>query len=112
MTSAETKQELTEEFSGIKYILTSKMRSKLLLSLYKHPKKLEELRNELKKPSATILHGLKELETINLVKKFQKTHQIIVVLELFAVGDEGGFAARRSHWKSGATPARGDGSTP
>lgn len=76
MTSAETKQELTEEFSGIKYILTSKMRSKLLLSLYKHPKKLEELRNELKKPSATILHSLKELETINLVKKFQKSYEL------------------------------------
>lgn len=76
MTSTETKQELTEEFSGIKYILTSKMRSKLLLSLYQEPKKLEKLRKELKKPSATILHGLKELETINLVKKFQKTYEL------------------------------------
>ena len=59
MSTTETKKELAEEFSGIKYILTSGMRSKLLLAIYDGPKNLDELRNELKKPSATILHGLK-----------------------------------------------------
>ena len=59
MTSAETKRELSEEFSGIKYILTSGMRSKLLIAMYENPKNLDELRNELKKPSATILPILK-----------------------------------------------------
>lgn len=76
MTSAEIKEELTEEFSGIKYILTSGMRSKLLLAIYENPKNLDDLRNELKKPSATILHGLKELENINLVKKVQKSYEL------------------------------------
>ncbi|MBE6500215.1 MAG: DUF1724 domain-containing protein [Methanobrevibacter thaueri] len=76
MTSNEIKEELTEEFSGIKYILTSSMRSKLLLTIYENQKNLDELRNELKKPSATILHGLKELETINLVKKVQKSYEL------------------------------------
>lgn len=76
MTNLETKQQLTEEFSGIKYILTSGMRSKILLSIYQNPKNLDDLRNELKKPSATILHGLKELETINLVKKVQKSYEL------------------------------------
>ena len=76
MTNPQTKEELTNEFKNIKYILTSTMRSKLLLTMYNGPKNLEELRNELEKPSATILHGLKELETINLIKKVQKQYQL------------------------------------
>ena len=76
MTNIETKQELTDEFSGIKYILSSGMRSRLLLCIYKNPKNLEDLRQDLKKPSATILHGLKELETINLVKKVKKSYEL------------------------------------
>ena len=76
MTHVDTKKELAEEFSGIKYILTSGMRSRLLLAMYDNPKNLDELRNELKKPSATILHGLKELENINLIKKVQKYYEL------------------------------------
>ena len=76
MTSKDVKNELTEEFSGIKYILTSGMRSRLLLAIYENPKKLDELRGELHKPSATILHGLKELENINLVRKVQKSYEL------------------------------------
>lgn len=76
MTSSEIKQALNEEFSGIKYILTSEMRSKILLAIYGNPKNLDELRTELKKPSATILHGLKELENISLVRKVQKTYEL------------------------------------
>lgn len=72
----ETKQELTREYKDIKYILTSSMRAKLLLALYEIPKNLEELRRDLSKPSATILHGLKELETINLVKRAQKCYEL------------------------------------
>ncbi len=76
MTNMETRQELTNEFSGIKYILSSGMRSRLLLCIYDNPKNLDDLRNDLKKPSATILHGLKELETINLVKKVKKSYEL------------------------------------
>ena len=76
MTSKDVKNELTEEFSGIKYILTSGMRSRLLLAIYENPKKLDELRGELHKPSATILHGLKELENIKLVRKVQKSYEL------------------------------------
>ena len=76
MTNIETRQELTDEFSGIKYILSSGMRSRLLLCIYDNPKNLDDLRQDLKKPSATILHGLKELETINLVKKVKKTYEL------------------------------------
>ena len=59
------KNELKEEYQGIKYILTSTMRTKLLLSIYNESKNLDDLRIELEKPSATILHGLKELENLN-----------------------------------------------
>ena len=76
MTKEETKNKITKEFRGIKYILTSNIRSKILLSLYENPKKLDELREEIKKPSATILHGLKELETMNLLKKVQKDYKL------------------------------------
>ena len=76
MTNLQTKKELNNEFKNIKYILTSKMRTQLILAIYKNSKNLEELRNDLEKPSATILHGLKELETINLVKKIQKKYQL------------------------------------
>ena len=76
MTSHETKKQLTKEFSGLKYILTSEMRSKLLLTIYEDSKNLDDLRNELKKPSATILHGLKELENNNLVRKVQKYYEL------------------------------------
>ena len=76
MTNTQTKRELNEEFGGIKYILTSGMRSRLLLAIYENPKNLDELRTELKKPSATILHGLKELENISLIKKVQKYYKL------------------------------------
>jgi len=76
MTNFQTKKELNQEFKDVKYILTSSMRTKLLLAIYNIPKNLDELRNDLKKPSATILHGLKELETINLVKKNQKYYEL------------------------------------
>lgn len=76
MTNIQTKKELNKEFKDIKYILTSSMRTKLLLAVYNAPKNLDELRKELKKPSATILHGLKELEAINLIRKAQKYYEL------------------------------------
>ena len=76
MTNPQTKKELSKEFKDIKYILTSSMRTKLLLAIYEIPKNLDELRSILKKPSATILHGLKELESINLVRKSQKYYEL------------------------------------
>lgn len=76
MTNIETKKELNDEYKHIKYILTSTMRTKLIITMYESSKNLEELRNELKKPSATILHGLKELESINIVNKVQKKYKL------------------------------------
>ncbi|MCL2156948.1 MAG: DUF1724 domain-containing protein [Methanobrevibacter sp.] len=60
------------EFKHVQHILSSTMRTKLLLSLYNNKKKLAALRDDLKKPSAAILHGIKELEKNSLVNKLDK----------------------------------------
>ena len=73
------KNDLKEEYQGIKYILTSTMRTKLLLSIYNESKNLDDLRIELEKPSATILHGLKELENLNFVKKVWNSHDLTAI---------------------------------
>ena len=76
MSVIRTRSEISTEFRNVKYILTSSMRTMLLLALYNDAKNLDDLRRDLKKPSATILHGLKELETENLVKKVQKYYEL------------------------------------
>lgn len=65
-----------KQYKDMKYILTSTMRTKLIISIYEKSKNLEDLRNELEKPSATILHGLKELENLNYVKKLNKYYSL------------------------------------
>lgn len=73
------------EFRDIKYILTSTMRTKLLISLKECGKNLEALRNDIPKPSATILHGLKELENMHYVKKVNKSYYLTSNGELLTV---------------------------
>lgn len=70
------KEEKNHEFKSVKYLLTSTMRTLLLIILYNEDKTLNEMRDELKKPSATILHGLKELQTHNLIKKEKKVYSL------------------------------------
>ena len=69
MSSSTLKENEPQEFKNVKYLLTSSMRTLILIVLYTNKKNLNEIRDELKKPSATILHGLKELEENNLIKK-------------------------------------------
>ncbi|MBR0271196.1 MAG: DUF1724 domain-containing protein [Methanobrevibacter sp.] len=66
----------TREFKNVKYLLTSSMRTLILVVLYNNNKTLNEIRDELQKPSATILHGLKELEENNLIKKDKKEYSL------------------------------------
>jgi predicted transcriptional regulator len=66
----------SRSFEKVRFILTSKMRTKLLLSLIDGEKNLEGLRMILKKPSATILHGIKELKKERLVCKFNKYYYL------------------------------------
>lgn len=72
-------------YKEMKYILTSTMRTKLIISMHEKSKNLEDLRNELNKPSATILHGLKELENLSYVKKLNKYYSLTSKGYLLAV---------------------------
>ena len=71
-----TNKETYNEFKNVKFLLTSSMRTLILVVLYNKSKTLEEIRKELKKPSATILHGLKELEEISFIKKEKKYYSL------------------------------------
>lgn len=70
------RKDSIEEFKNVKYLLTSSMRTLILVVLYEGGKTLNEIRYELKKPSATVLHGLKELEDSNLLKKDKKEYKL------------------------------------
>ncbi len=74
--STDIKEPNEAEFQNVKYLLTSSMRTLILVVLYNESKNLNEIRNELKKPSATILHGLKELEDNNLIRKERKYYSL------------------------------------
>lgn len=76
MSENAAKNNNTQEFKNVKYLLTSSMRTLILVVLYNDKKNLNEIRNELQKPSATILHGLKELEENNLIKKDRKYYEL------------------------------------
>jgi len=59
----------SEVFNDIKHILTSELRTKLLISLFSSKKELKFIRNDLNKPSTAILHGIRQLKKRNLIKK-------------------------------------------
>ncbi|MBF4468284.1 MAG: DUF1724 domain-containing protein [Methanobrevibacter arboriphilus] len=63
-----------EIFINIKHILTSTLRTRLLICLFSGKKDLKSLRNDLGKPSTSILHGIKELDKLNLIKKEKKSY--------------------------------------
>lgn len=64
------------EFEELRFILNSKMRSKLIMSLFYNGKTLEDLRAVLSKPSSTILHALHELTLLNLISKNGKSYNL------------------------------------
>lgn len=57
------------DFLVVRFLLSSNIRPKLLLLLQGSKCDLNDFRRGLEKPSASILHGLKELESANLIKK-------------------------------------------
>ena len=64
------------DFLVVRFLLSSKIRPKLLLLLSKSNYNLNGFRRDLNKPSASILHGLKELESANLIKKTFQTYSL------------------------------------
>ena len=64
------------DFLAVRFLLASKIRPKLLLLLSESYYDLNGFRRDLDKPSASILHGLKELESVNLIKKNFKYYSL------------------------------------
>lgn len=64
------------DFLAVRFLLASKIRPKLLLLLHNSNNDLNGFRMNLDKPSASILHGLKELESANLIKKDFKYYSL------------------------------------
>lgn len=64
------------DFLVVRFLLASQIRPKLILLLKESDYDLNGFRRDLKKPSASILHGLKELESVNLIKKSFKTYSL------------------------------------
>ena len=64
------------DFLVVRFLLASKIRPKLLLLLSQSNYDLNDFRKDLDKPSASILHGLKELESANLIKKNFKQYSL------------------------------------
>lgn len=62
------------EFEELRFILNSKMRSKVLMVLFYHEGTLDDLKKSLDKPSSTILHTLHELTLLNLIFKSGKVY--------------------------------------
>lgn len=70
------KNRNSEVFNDIKHILTSALRTKLLIALFSSKKDLKSLRNDLDKPATSILHGIKELRKLKLIKKEDKFYAL------------------------------------
>lgn len=64
------------DFLVVRFLLASKIRPKLLLLLSEAYYDLNGFRKDLNRPSASILHGLKELESVNLIKKNLKYYTL------------------------------------
>ncbi len=65
-----------DEFEELRFVLNSKMRSKLIMTLLYSGKNLEDLRLIFNKPSSTILHTLHELILLDLVNKVGKSYKL------------------------------------
>lgn len=62
------------EFEELRFILNSKIRSKVLIVLFYNEGTLDDLKRSLEKPSSTILHALHELTLLNLIVKSGKLY--------------------------------------
>ena len=77
--------EKYSEFINVRFLLASEMRPRLLLLLLEDNYDLNSLRDILKKPSASVLHGLNELEALRLVQREIKSYSLTSKGTLYAV---------------------------
>ena len=78
-----------EDIKGdIKFITTSGVRTKIILSLNEENKDLNKLKNELNLESSAALHALKKLESQNIIIKKGNKYSLSSVGKLYAVKSE------------------------
>ena len=66
----------SEVFKDIKFILTSELRTKILISLYSSEKSLKSIQEEIDKPLTALSHGVRQLKKIELIKKEEKIYNL------------------------------------
>ncbi|MCQ2964770.1 MAG: DUF1724 domain-containing protein [archaeon] len=64
------------DFEELRFVLNSKIRSRLIISLFDGAKTLGDLKLIFNKPSSTILHTLHELTLLNLINKKGKSFHL------------------------------------
>ena len=78
-----------EDIKGdIKFVTTSSVRTKIILSLNRGNKDLNTLKNELKLESSAALHALKKLESQNIIIKKENEYSLSSFGRLYAVKSE------------------------
>lgn len=73
------------EFEELRFILNSKVRSKVLMILFYHEETLDNLKIALDKPSSTISHSLHHLTLLNLISKNGKVYYLTSRGYIFAL---------------------------
>ena len=74
--------------SNIKFVTTSSVRTKIILSLNKGNKDLNTLKNELGLESSAALHSLKKLESQNIIIKKENEYSLSTIGKLYAIKSE------------------------
>lgn len=78
-----------EDIKGdIKFVTTSSVRTKIILSLNKGNKDLNTIKNELNLESSAALHALKKLESQNIIIKKENEYSLSSIGKLYAVKSE------------------------
>lgn len=73
------------DFEELRFILNSRMRSKILMILFNNEQNVDSLRGILDKPASTLLHSLHELILLNLVNKVGKYYYLTSRGHIFAL---------------------------
>ena len=77
--------ELYEEIKDdLKFITSSDIRAKIIISLKEGPKKLGDLKNEVHMRSSSILHSMSQLETKNLINREFQSYSLSQTGEMAA----------------------------
>ncbi len=88
MDTVDTLKHYEDIKRNIKFVTTSSVRAKIILSLNKGNKDLNTLKNELGLESSAALHSLKKLESQNILIKKENKYSLSSIGKLYAVKSE------------------------